>query len=73
MSMINADENFEKLGLTLPPAPAPAGVYKPCVIDGKYLYLSGHGPVRNDKSLCFKQYLIALKPKNGFSSFLSPR
>mgnify|MGYP002559756109 FL=1 len=48
MSMINADEN---LGLTLPPAPAPAGVYKPCVIDGKYLYLSGHGPVRNDKSL----------------------
>ena len=27
MSMINADENFEKLGLTLPPAPAPAGVY----------------------------------------------
>lgn len=51
MSMINADENFEKLGLTLPPAPAPAGVYKPCVIDGKYLYLSGHGPVRNDKSL----------------------
>ena len=51
MSMINADENFEKLGLTLPPAPAPAGVYKPCVIDGKYLYLSGHGPVRNDKVL----------------------
>ena len=51
LSLINADENFEKLGLTLPPAPAPAGVYKPCVIDGKYLYLSGHGPVRNDKSL----------------------
>lgn len=24
MSMINADENFEKLGLTLPPAPAPS-------------------------------------------------
>ena len=53
MSMINADEIFEKLGLTLPPAPAPAGVYKPCVIDGKYLYLSGHGPVRNDLFLFF--------------------
>ena len=26
MSMINADENFEKLGLTLHPAPAPAVV-----------------------------------------------
>ncbi len=51
MSTYNADEQFEKLGLTLPPAPAPVGVYKPYLIDGKYLYLSGHGPVQNDKSL----------------------
>lgn len=42
---------FETLGLTLPPAPLPLGVYKPFLIDGKYLYLSGHGPVRDDKSL----------------------
>jgi enamine deaminase RidA (YjgF/YER057c/UK114 family) len=27
------------------------GVYKPCLVDGKYLYVSGHGPVREDKSL----------------------
>ncbi len=51
MSMFNADEQFEKLGLNLPPAPEPKGVYKPCLIDGKYLYLSGHGPVQDDKSL----------------------
>lgn len=51
MSKYNADEEFEKLGLTLPPAPAPGGVYKPCLIDGNHLYLSGHGPVQNDKSL----------------------
>ena len=51
MSTYNADEQFERLGLTLPPAPAPKGVYKPCIIDGKYLYLSGHGPVQDDKSL----------------------
>jgi len=49
--MYNADEQFAKLGLSLPPAPAPKGVYKPCLIDGKYLYLSGHGPVQDDKSL----------------------
>lgn len=49
--MYNADEKFEELGLSLPPAPAPVGVYKPYVIDGKYLYLSGHGPVQDDKSL----------------------
>ncbi len=47
----NADAQFEKLGLSLPPAPAPKGVYKPYVIDGKYLYLSGHGPVQDDASL----------------------
>ena len=49
--MYNADEQFEKLGLSLPPAPAPKGGYKPYVIDGKYLYLSGHGPVQDDANL----------------------
>ena len=48
---MNADEKFKSLGLTLPPAPKPVGVYKPCLIDGKYLYVSGHGPVQNDRSL----------------------
>jgi len=48
---MRADQRFEQLGLSLPPAPSPLGVYKPCLIDGKYLYVSGHGPLRNDKSL----------------------
>ena len=51
MENLTADQRFEKLGLNLPPAPAPLGVYKPCLIDGKLLYLSGHGPVNDDKSL----------------------
>lgn len=51
MENLTADQSFEKTGLVLPPAPAPLGVYKPCLIDGKYLYLSGHGPVQNDKKL----------------------
>ena len=48
---MSADKNFEHLKLTLPPAPKPLGVYKPCLIDGKYLYLSGHGTVKDDGSL----------------------
>lgn len=48
---MTADERFEALNLSLPPAPAPLGVYKPCLVDGKYLYLSGHGTVKDDKSL----------------------
>jgi enamine deaminase RidA (YjgF/YER057c/UK114 family) len=49
--MNTADQNFAALGLTLPPAPKPLGVYKPYLIDGKYLYLSGHGPVKDDGTL----------------------
>jgi len=48
---MSAEESFNKLGLNLPPAPKPAGVYKPCLMDGKYLYLSGHGTVQDDGSL----------------------
>ncbi len=51
MEIQTADERFTATGLSLPPAPAPLGVYKPCLVDGKYLYLSGHGPVQDDKSL----------------------
>ncbi len=49
--MATASENFKNTGLTLPPAPKPLGVYKPYLQDGKYLYLSGHGPVQNDGKL----------------------
>lgn len=49
--MPTPDENFAQTGLRLPPAPAPLGVYKPLLVDGRYLYASGHGPVLEDKSL----------------------
>jgi enamine deaminase RidA (YjgF/YER057c/UK114 family) len=49
--MNTPEQNFAALGLNLPPAPKPLGVYKPCLIDGKYLYVSGHGTVKDDKSL----------------------
>jgi len=49
--MNTPEQNFAALGLNLPPAPQPLGVYKPYLIDGKYLYVSGHGTVRDDKTL----------------------
>lgn len=49
--MNTPEQNFAALGLNLPPAPVPLGVYKPYLIDGKYLYVSGHGTVKDDKSL----------------------
>ncbi len=63
--LINADEQFKKTGLILPPPPAPLGVYKPCLIDGKYLYLSGHGPVQTDKSLIIGRVGEAIDMEQG--------
>ena len=48
---LSPEEPFSALQLSHPPAPPPLGVYKPYLIDGKYLFLSGHGPVQDDKSL----------------------
>jgi enamine deaminase RidA (YjgF/YER057c/UK114 family) len=48
---MSAEESFQQLGLTLPVPPAPAGVYKPCLVDGRHVYVSGHGPVLPDGKL----------------------
>lgn len=40
-----------QLKLELPPAPKPVAVYKPLVVVGNLAYVSGHGPLRADKSL----------------------
>lgn len=46
-----AEQRFAQSGLTLPPAPAPLGVYKPCLVVGNFLYVSGHGTVKEDGTL----------------------
>ena len=45
---MSAEDRLSQLGLELPPAPKPAGVYKPVVVAGNMAYVSGHGPVKND-------------------------
>ncbi len=37
-----------ELGLSLPKIPKTVHVYKPVVITGNLLYISGHGPMQND-------------------------
>jgi enamine deaminase RidA (YjgF/YER057c/UK114 family) len=51
MSNISPDDMLSKLNLKLPPAPVPLGVYKPFLIVGRLVYVSGHGPVKSDGSL----------------------
>lgn len=63
--MNSAEQNFKETGLSLPPAPKPLGVYKPCLIDGKYLYLSGHGTVQDDGSLIIGRIGDTIDMENG--------
>lgn len=51
MEQPTAEQRLAALGLPLPPAPAPVGVYKPFLIVGNLVYVSGHGPVTEDRSL----------------------
>ena len=39
---MSAETRLTELKLELPPAPKPAGVYKPVVIAGNMAYVSGH-------------------------------
>ena len=40
-----------ELNLEFPPAPKPAGVYRPILVVDNFLYVSGQGPVQLDGSL----------------------
>lgn len=51
MNTLELSNRLKSLGLNLPPAPKPLGVYKPFAISGNYLYVSGHGPVLNSSEL----------------------
>jgi len=45
------NKRIKALGLKLPPAPKPLGVYRPLLVEGNFVYISGQGPVLDEKSL----------------------
>jgi enamine deaminase RidA (YjgF/YER057c/UK114 family) len=47
----DADLRVIELGLILPPAPKAVGIYKPVLVVGKFLYVSGQGPIKSDGTL----------------------
>lgn len=49
--MASPEKRVQELHLILPPAPKPVAVYKTAVKVGNMLYVSGHGPLKADKSL----------------------
>ncbi|MBN9117986.1 MAG: RidA family protein [Planctomycetes bacterium] len=45
------EKRVQELHLTLPPAPKPVAVYKTAVKFGTLLFVSGHGPLKADKTM----------------------
>lgn len=48
---MQAEKNLFELKHDLPSAPKPVGIYKPCLVCGNLVYVSGHGPLRSDGTL----------------------
>ena len=45
------EKRVQELHLTLPPVPKPVAKYKTAVQVGNMLYVSGHGPLKEDKTM----------------------
>jgi enamine deaminase RidA (YjgF/YER057c/UK114 family) len=59
------DLRITELGLELPPAPKPIGVYKPVLVAGNFLFVSGHGPLRSDGTLIKRKLGIEINLEDG--------
>ena len=59
------DAKLAELGLTLPPAPQPVAVYKIASQVGNLLFLSGHGPLQENKTLITGKVGAALSVEEG--------
>jgi enamine deaminase RidA (YjgF/YER057c/UK114 family) len=62
---MSAEEQFKQLNLELPPPPTPIGVYTPFLIDAKHVYVSGHGPLQQDKTLIRGRVGEDMDPEQG--------
>lgn len=63
--MSNPETRVQELHLTLPPAPKPVAVYKTAVKHGTLLFVSGHGPLKADKTMITGTVGKDLTPEQG--------
>ena len=65
---MSAEAKLKELAIELPPAPQAMGVYKPLVVIGNIAYLSGHGPLRSNKSLITGRLGLDMDVEAGYAA-----
>lgn len=65
---MSATSRVKELGLVLPPAPPPGGIYKPVLVHDHLLYVSGTVPVRDDGSFITGRLGDDLSIEEGFEA-----
>ena len=65
---MSAEAKLTELELELPPAPKPAGVYKPILIVDNMVYVSGHGPVQLDGTMIKGRVGADLDQQGGYDA-----
>ena len=65
---MSAEAKLKELGIELPIAPKPMGVYKPVVIVDGMAYLSGHGPLQHNKQLITGRLGLDLDVEAGYEA-----
>ncbi|MBI2925617.1 MAG: RidA family protein [Verrucomicrobia bacterium] len=48
---MNPESRLAELKIELPPAPKPVAVYRPLIVVGSLAYVSGHGPLKPDRTM----------------------
>lgn len=62
------ENRIGELGLQLPPAPKPLGVYRPVVVVDHIAYLSGHVPLRPDGTIVTGRVGADLDQRAGYEA-----
>lgn len=65
---ITPEQRLLDLGLTLPPAPKPGGVYNPVMTSGNMIYISGQPPCATDGSLIKGKLGIDMEVDEGYNA-----
>ncbi len=63
---LKLSETLTELGLQLPPAPEPKGVYRPLVLVGNLAYTSGHLPITSEGSIVTGRLGESLDVEEGY-------